>query len=130
MKKQDFKINQITIAVSNMDEMIQFYSHVFHCEFLKKDIFGLTLHSTTIGGISFQFCPNDIAQVDAQQNRQQFHFSVDNLESLMQDIISSHGKIKDEILETEAGKSLSAIDPDGNTIVFIEKKQILNMRQV
>ena len=65
-------------------------------------------------------CPNEIAGVEAKQNRHQLHFAADNLDELASKA-PEFGGSREEIVTDEAGeRSLTVLDPDGNTIVFVQ----------
>jgi len=118
MNKSPFKLSKITIAITNINEMVNFYQTVFKCEFNEVSIANTTLYSGNLFGIKILLCPNELAGVIAQQNRQQFDIEVAGIKTVLQDVIKANGKIK-EPYNSET-KTASVIDPDGNTIVFIE----------
>lgn len=120
---KDFSISKITLSVNNMEEMIHFYSIVFGAEFREIEGYGTKLYTTVIAGSNMLFCPNDIAGVDANQNRHQFDYFVSELDSVIEKVKASGGRIQGNIHQTRYYKSISAIDPDGNTMVFIQKLQ-------
>lgn len=121
MKNIDFKIHNITIAVSNVEAMVAFYRTVFKCKLKEKNLFGTTLYTGQLGEINIVLCPNEIAGVKAEQNRQQFDFLITDLDKLIVDAKSSGGSILGEINATDTSKTVTVIDPDGNTIVFVQK---------
>ena len=118
MTNQEFKISKITIAVTNINAMVTFYKTVFKCEFTENKVYGTTLFSGTLGDIKLLLCPNEIAGVKAEQNRQQFEFTVKDLDVLIHDAKTAGGTIKDEIHTSGKERSVTVVDPDGNTIVF------------
>ncbi|WP_408039674.1 VOC family protein [Tenacibaculum amylolyticum] len=121
MKKQQFKIAKLTIAVTNITEMVSFYENVFNCNFKKNNFQGYTLYSSEIAGIPIQLCPNVLANVVAEQNRQQFDFVVTDLNQIISKVKAYNGIVRGEIESLQEGKAVTVVDPDGNTIVFIEK---------
>ena len=120
MTNQDFKIDRITIAVTNVDQMVKFYKTVFKCELKESKAYGTILYSGKLGDIKILLCPNEIAGVKADQNRQQFDFIVTDLDKIIQDSKVSGGKMKGDITTSDKQKSVTIVDPDGNTIVFIQ----------
>ncbi len=66
-------------------------------------------------------CPNEIAEVDARQNRHQFRLAVENLDAFAARIAASNGDIINEGIEV-GRKILGVRDPDGNTYELIEIK--------
>jgi predicted enzyme related to lactoylglutathione lyase len=121
MSNSNFKISKITIAITNINEMVGFYKIVFKCDFKELSLGGSKLFSGELFGLKILLCPNDLAGVIAQQNRQQFDIKVNDAKKILEDVIKANGKIK-EPYNSET-KTASVIDPDGNTIVFIENNQ-------
>ena len=118
MDESNFTLSKITIAITNINEMVFFYKTVFKCEFNEVSIANTTLYSGNLFGIKILLCPNELAGVIAQQNRQQFDIEVTDIKTVLQDVIKANGKVK-ETYNPET-KTASVTDPDGNTIVFIE----------
>lgn len=117
----DIKISKITLAITNMNEMLEFYSSVFNAKFREIDSYGTKLYSTRISGMNYLFCPNEIADVKATQNRHQFDYFIDDLKELIEKVRSANGIIQGNETLTQNYKSVSVVDPDGNTMVFIQK---------
>ena len=111
----------LTVAAINMKKMVKFYNAVFDAGLKPTVHIGADqFYAGTLCGMKLTFCPNTIAGVVAEQNRQQFRFQVDDIETLMTIGIANHG---DEINPVEAykgAKVASLADPDGNTIEFVE----------
>lgn len=116
-----FKITQLTIAVTNTEEMAVFYSKVFNVKLSEFEAMGEKFYSGNIAGIYTMLCPNAIAGVEANQNRHQFDYSIDDLEEVVEKALSASGTLKDSIQADEKQKTVTIIDPDGNTINFIQK---------
>ncbi len=121
--EQPFKVDQITIAVTNVNQMVTFYETVFKCILKEEEINGIKLYLGELAGVKILLCPNKLAKVNAQQNRHQFHFIVTDLGEVIKDVIATRGIIKEEIISTNKLKTVTIIDPDKNTIVFTEKKE-------
>lgn len=110
----------ITVAVTKMDEMVKFYQHVFKLEFTAMDMFNSTLYRTDWQGVNLLFCPAEIAQNDARVNRHQPDLLVDDIKSLLETVVETDGKIKDDPAEYNGQLVASIYDPDGNSIVFYQ----------
>ncbi len=115
-----FKISKITLAVNHAKEMADFYNTVFDCQLKEFEAFNSTLYSGNFCGINLLICPNQIAGVEAQQNRQQFDIEVNDIEKVIKIAISNGGKLFQEITTNETSKTAAITDPDGNSIVLIE----------
>ena len=75
MKK--IEVEGMTIAVSDMNSMLDFYRALFHVEFTAKEMYGSTLYSGNLGQLQLLFCPAEIAQNTAKQNRHQLDIIVE-----------------------------------------------------
>ncbi|MEM1137310.1 MAG: VOC family protein, partial [Bacteroidota bacterium] len=120
LESADIKLKSVTISVEHMEEMLLFYKQVFKCDFDKKHTFNTTLYHSNFAGLNVIFCPNEVAKVDARQNRQQFEFIIPNLEDVIKATKTTGGKMKGEIVISDEKKSAVILDPDGNTIVFTQ----------
>ncbi len=105
------RLTRITIAVSNMPEMIDFYNVVLDAQLSTST--NSPLVRGTVAGFELVLCPNEIAQVVAEQNRKQLHFEVDDLEMIIKRMQDANGKIINQDRQ-----EIDVSDPDGNTIVF------------
>ncbi len=115
-----FKLSKITVSITNIDLMVNFYKTVFDCDFKEINAFGTTLYSDSFCGINILLCPNTIAGVVAEQNRQQFDIEVTDINKTIQNVITAGGSLKREIEQNTNQKIASIVDPDGNTMVFIQ----------
>jgi predicted enzyme related to lactoylglutathione lyase len=112
-------IQNITLAVTHMPEMIAFYDAVFHANL--KPLGAGPLYKGTFAGQVLVLCPNDIAGVEAKQNRHQFRLAVPNLPALQQTVLAAGGQIINQGKD-DAGKLLIGMrDPDGNTYEFVQE---------
>ncbi len=110
------KIDRVTIAINNMPAMLRFYNGVFDADL--KLIDGTEFYAGTLAeGITVLFCPNDIAQVDAKQNRQQFRFIVEDLKPIRERAAEYGGHVLQQG-DTPDATTIGVMDPDGNTIEF------------
>lgn len=122
MNPEQITIDKLTIAVINMKEMVAFYETVFNCSFHEKDFYGTTLFCTEIAGIQIEFCPNKLAQVKAERNRQQFNFLVPVLDKVLENIKHTTDVIRGDIVVIGNERMVTVVDPDENTMVLIERK--------
>ncbi len=115
------KLNGLTIAVTDMKRMIDFYNAVFDANLEPTvNIGDKQFYGGTLVGVQLTLCPNAIAQVVAEQNRQQFRFQVDDIELVMANGKANHGTEINPIDEYKGAKVASLADPDGNTIEFVQ----------
>jgi len=111
----------LTVAAANMAEMVRFYNAVFDAGLKATVHIGdEQFYAGALCGMKLTFCPNTIAGVIAEQNRQQFRFQVDEIEAVMTKGLANHGCEINPIEEYKGAKVASLADPDGNTIEFVE----------
>ena len=82
---------------------------------------GATAYRGTLAGINVLMCPNAVAGVEAKQNRQQFDFLVDDVQSAMTAALANGGTELSAAQEQNGVTVGSVYDPDGNSIVFMQK---------
>ena len=111
----------VTIAAVNMREMVRFYNAVFDAGLKETVHIGEhQFYGGVLGGCELVLCPNAIAGVNAEQNRQQFRFAVSEVEKVMETGLANHGVEINPVDEYKGAKVASMADPDGNTIEFVE----------
>lgn len=116
------KLVGLTIAANNMQEMVRFYNAVFDARLKPTVHIGADdFYGGAIAGIDLALCPNRIAGVIAEQNRQQFRFDVSDIEAVMAAGLANHGSEINPIDEYKGAKVASLADPDGNTIEFVQR---------
>ena len=119
--KDNFKISRITIAATDIEKMVEFYNSVFGARLEGFEAMGSKFYSGSIAGIYTMMCPNSIAGVSAEQNRHQFDYITDDIDEVVNNALGSHGSLKENISVSEKEKFVTIIDPDGNTLNFIQK---------
>ena len=111
----------LTIAAVNTQKMARFYNAVFDAGLKETVHIGdQQFFGGKLAGLELVLCPNAIAGVVAEQNRQQFRFEVDDIEAVMAKGLANHGSEINPIDEYKGAKVASMADPDGNTIEFVE----------
>ncbi len=123
MNKIDYEIEGMTMAVTNMEQMLAFYSNTFNIQFAEKEMYGSKLYSGVWGGLKLLFCPAEIAGNTAVQNRHQFDIVVSDLEKVIELTKKYGGKLMGEIAEDEHYRNIGIYDPDKNSILFKQKKK-------
>ena len=78
--------------------------------------FGTTLYRGELHGVRFVIAPNDLAGVDASQNRHQFVYATSDLEPLLARVVEAGGAVRDATSD-----AATVLDPDGNTLVFLSR---------
>ena len=125
MEDVDFKITGVTLAVTDMERMLNFYSHVFEIQFQKKEMFGTDLYGGQWGSLDLLLCPAAIARNEARQNRHQLEIAVNNLDKFIEKVSKSGGELMgDIILEPDGSRSAGIYDPDKNSILLKQYPQI------
>ena len=115
------KIKGFTMAVTDMEAMVSFYSSVFGLDFKMESMFGAQLFKCQWDRMDVLFCPADIANNTAVQNRHQFEVLVEDLTQAVKAVVSNQGVLISKITEGKAYLSVGVKDPDNNTIVLKQK---------
>lgn len=123
MKKIEFKIEGLTMAITNMEQMLSFYCNVFQIQFKEKEMYESRLYSGVWGGLNLLFCPAEIAGNTAVQNRHQFDIVVSNIKNIIKVTSKYGGKTMGGIVEDELSLSIGIYDPDNNSILFKQLKE-------
>jgi predicted enzyme related to lactoylglutathione lyase len=110
----------ITIAVVNVEAMVAFYNAVFDAQLEAFEGFGTTLYGGQLAGLPFLLCPNEILGIEADKNRIQLSFAVDDLDEMLA-VMDAYGGAQIQPISEQPGRRLCGIvDPDGNTIELEE----------
>ena len=123
MEKAPYQIEGMTMAITNMKEMVDFYTNIFNLQFEEKEMYGTKLYAGIWGGLKLLFCPAEIAGNTAKQNRHQFDIIVPDLQQLIELTTKHGGKPMSAIVENEHFWSVGIYDPDENSIVFKQLKE-------
>lgn len=113
-----YQIEGLTIAVNHMEEMCGFYNALFGIEFQKQEMHGFELYQGKWGEMNLLFCPANLAQNTAKQNRHQFDIIVDDLDETIQLAKANGGELMNDPQSNEWGLSVGIYDPDHNSMVF------------
>lgn len=113
---------RIALATTRMAAMRHFYNQLFDAKLEAVNTPQGTFYQGEIGQLLFTLVPNDVAKIEARQNRHQMTFWVDDIEKTLHAAIQAGGVKMQQSLETDTGKLLAVLDPDGNTLEFIEHK--------
>lgn len=122
MNEFDYKIAGLTIAITKMEEMLRFYSKTFNISFSAIEMYGSKLYSGEWGELKLLFCPAEIAQNKAVQNRHQFDIEILDIQKIIEITKKYGGTLMGEMVEDDFSKSIGIYDPDKNSIVFKQLK--------
>ncbi len=84
-------VERIVLAATNVDAMVEFHNPVFDAGL--APMCRSPLHAGSLAGTEPWICPNDIAEVDAQQNRHQLRIAVDDVSALIDRALASGGTV-------------------------------------
>lgn len=112
------KIDKFTIAVTNMEDMVNFYNIVLDAQI--KAIEGTPFYAGQLIGTELLFCPNFITEIEADKNRIQFRLVVDDVEEIVNKASTTGGSEYGDCSKTEQFIAWGISDPDGNSIELIQ----------
>ena len=122
MTSSRYTLSQITLAATNTLAMVDFYRDVFESDLHPIAAYGTTLYRGTLAGVTLLLCPNEIAGVQADQNRHQLTIAVPDLRATLQRVRESGGTLDAAAAEETSNTAASIRDPDGNTIELIQAR--------
>jgi predicted enzyme related to lactoylglutathione lyase len=109
-------IQRITLAVEDMDSMVEFYNAIFGCGL--APLSGSPLSKGLFADVELIVCPNSVAGVIADANRHQFRLIVEDPEALATRIEAAGGSVTNR--DTFDGKAVVGVaDPEGNTYELV-----------
>ena len=112
------QIQRITLAVEDMDSMVEFYNAIFGCGLAPVN--GSPVSKGRFADIELVVCPNSVAGVIADQNRHQFRLVVDDAEALATRIEAAGGSVVNrDSLDKKAVVGIA--DPEGNTYELLSR---------
>jgi predicted enzyme related to lactoylglutathione lyase len=111
---------QITLATTRTPEMVQFYTTVFALDLQPVSAYGTILYQGMLHNTTFVLCPNTLAEVQADQSRHQFTYTVSDLATIVKRTIAAGGMVQEQTSASDRSATTTIRDPDGNSIVFIQ----------
>jgi len=114
------KIQSITLAATHVEQMVEFYNAVLEADLKEiEPMPGFYMGKLADHGLIV--CPNEVAEVVAEQNRQQFCFTIDDIEKTFAAGKANGGKAMTEDFEKSDSEIRGwLVDPDGNTLEFVQ----------
>lgn len=119
MTSGTFTLDHITLATTHTAAMVTFYNRVFEANLVPVSAYSSTLHRGSLAGIELLLCPNEIAGVQAEQNRHQLRFRVPNLAQVLARVQAAGGTIDVDQSGDQTARA-AVRDPDGNTLEFVQ----------
>jgi len=111
------------MAITNMKEMVRFYHETFGVELKGFEAYGGHMfYAGTFLGMNLLLCPNEVAGVEAKQNRHQFDIIVEDFDGVVARAAASGGTVREQDV-SEGVRYATLVDPDGNTMVILEEKK-------
>ena len=114
------RIDNITIAVDNIESIVDFYSNTFNLDLNEIDLGEFSMYVGNINDIQVLFCPKSIAGITAVENTIQIRLVVEKIEETIDKAIRSGGGKLGDIQISDGVKTAAIIDPDGNSIELIQ----------
>ena len=94
------------------EKMVRFYNAVFNAGLKETVHIGPEqFYGGKLADIELTLCPNAIAGVVAEQNRQQFRFEVSDIEAVIERGLANHGSEINPVDEYKGAKVASLADP-------------------
>lgn len=114
-------IDKVTIAVSSMPAMVEFYEALLDSKFDAVEMFENTLYRTDCEGVEFLFCPKELAGVEAAINTVQLRLIVEDVQAAFERAMAAGGRSISEPAVIEDRQLAGLRDPDNNSIELIDR---------
>ena len=113
-------IEGMSMAISNVQPMLDFYSNIFKIKFEKRNGFDTTMYFAKWRGLKLLFVPTKLAGEEGSkiQNKHQFDIIVPDINLLISSAKRYGGKITGALIDDGIQKTIHVKDPDGNTFIF------------
>ena len=113
-------IEGMSMAISKVDPMLAFYTHIFNIKFEKRQGFDTVMYFAKWRGLKLLFVPVQLAGEEGAlvQNKHQFDVIVPDIDQLISRVNRYGGKITGALIDDGIQKTVHAKDPDGNTFIF------------
>lgn len=111
--EESLRLAELSLAANDVPAMVRFYDAVLGTALEPYAAYGTTFYRGSLHGTRFVIAPNELAGVDAAQNRHQFVYVAEDLESLLARALAAGGTVRDS-----TDGVATVLDPDGNTLVF------------
>ena len=113
-------IEGMSMAISKVDPMLAFYTHIFNIKFEKRQGFDTVMYFAKWRGLKLLFVPVQLAGEEGAlvQNKHQFDIIVADINQLISRVNRYGGKISGALIDDGIQKTIHAKDPDGNTFIF------------
>jgi len=113
-------IEGMSMAITNVQPMLDFYSHIFNISFEKRQGFDTVMYFAKWRGLKLLFVPVQLAGEEGAlvQNKHQFDIIVPDMDQLISRVNRYGGKITGALIDDGIQKTVHAKDPDGNTFIF------------
>lgn len=117
------RLTGVTIAATHVEAMRRFYDAVFAANLEPFEAYGTTLYRGEVADLALVLCPNDLLQIEAQKNRQQLRFAVDDVAAVVATAVAHGGSLIGKTTPEAAG----IVDPDGNSIELVYQPKNSNL---
>lgn len=114
------KLQKFVVAVTDMYQMLTFYNTVFDSNLQQNG--ESPFYSGRLLDWELLFCPNSIAEVNAEKNRFQLTLVVDDIDAAIKQALDAGGSLYDDRTETDAQIACGIKDPDGNSFELVQIK--------
>lgn len=111
---QQPRLAQFGIAATNTAAMVAFYRSVLGAVLQPSGPAGTPIYRGTLAGYPFFICPNEIAEVRAEQARHQLRFAVPDVRDTLARAEAAGGPIHPASKPEDA--VVAIVDPDGNSV--------------
>ena len=118
----DYKLEAMCLAVTAIDAMRDFYAGVFGIEFTAQEVEGLHIYAGTFSGLELALVPAALSGATTGQGPTHYDIYVSDIHAAIELVKSNGGKTNERLGEDEHELGIGIFDPDGNFMVFKQRK--------
>jgi predicted enzyme related to lactoylglutathione lyase len=118
----DYKLEAMCLAATEIDAMRAFYAGVFGIAFEAHEIEGGHIFAGTFAGLELVLVPASLSGVTTGQNPTHYDIYVPDIHAAIELVEKHGGKTNQRLGEDEHEMAIGVFDPDGNFMVFKQRK--------
>ncbi|NUN48535.1 MAG: hypothetical protein HUU15_06880 [Candidatus Brocadiae bacterium] len=112
----------MVLSAVNMDPMVDFYRNVFDMQFEVEEDSGQKMYTGTFSGLAFTLIPAGMNGITAPQNPTHYDIYVPDINAVIALVEKHGGRTNGRLGESDTERAIGVFDPDGNFMVFKQRK--------
>lgn len=118
----DYKLEAMCLVATEVEAMRDFYAGVFGVEFSAEAVEEHQLYTGRFAGMEFTLVPAALSQAKTGENPTHYDIYIPNIEKGIALVEKHGGKTNGRLGEDDHERAIGVFDPDGNFMVFKQRK--------